>query len=141
MGVMGVSSVQALPEDVPCPREVWRAAVEGRRISITVQPRNGSAVEFHGEITGRRKVGSHADSYVTVSMVPDGELAPVEIEAGKERGEWGPFRAFNWTYTERSHGPDDHVFQYVGHVESLDIPGGRWDSDGSGDGVSGEGVA
>lgn len=136
---MAMSSAHADGEGVPCPREVWRAAVDGRRISITVQPEYGSAVEFTGDITTRRKVGDHANTYVTIQFVPDGELAPVEIESGKERGEWGPFRAFHWTQPPEARGPEEHVFQYVGKVERLELPGGRWDS--GDDARASEGVA
>lgn len=108
-------------------------------MTITVQPPSGEPVEFTGDITNRRKVGSHADTYVTVVMVPDGELAPVEIEAGKERGEWSPFRAFNWTQPPMAKGPKDYCFQFVGKVQALEIPGARWGSEGSE--VAGEGVA
>lgn len=133
-----MSSARANPEGVPCPREVWRAATKGKRITITVQPEHGSVVEFSGVVTDSRKVGNHANSYVTVQFVPDGELAPVEIEAGKERDEWGPFRAFHWTVPDRPEVPDEHIFQFVGRVTALDIPGGRWK--GPGDAAAGEGA-
>lgn len=122
-----------MSERVPCPREVWAAAVDGRRMSITVKPdvraaRSGSSpVQFSGDIIGRRKVGDAWTTYVTVRFVPDGELAPVELEAGKDREGWGPFRAFHWKQPQRPTGPEDHRYVYVGEVVELDIPGVTWD--------------
>ncbi len=127
--------------DIPCPREVWRAAVEDRRISIRVQPERGSPVEFEGVITSRRKAGHIAYCHVTIQFVPDGELAPLEIESSKERGEWGPFRAFHWTQPPRPEGPDDHVFQYIGRVDRLDLEGVRSDGERARDTGASEGVA
>lgn len=136
-----MSSAVTEPVDVPCPREVWRAAVDDRRITIRVQPEHGSPVEFTGRVTDRRKVGDIGHCHVTIQFVPDGELAPVEIEAGKDRDEWGPFRAFHWSQPARPSGPDDHVFQYVGKVEGLEIAGVRRDGEPSDDIAASEGVA
>jgi hypothetical protein len=128
---MAVSSTGTAGVGVPCPREVWRAALDGRRITVTVEPHTGSPVSISGDIIGRRKVGNHATTYVTIRFVPDGELAPVEIEAGKEAGEWTAFRAFHWTRQQTRNGDSDHVYQYVGEVTGVSIPGARWDADGA----------
>lgn len=128
---------------VPCPREVWRAAADHGRIAITVQTDSRAAtpqvgepegedrrggVTIRGEIRERRKVGDPHNTYVSVVFVPDGELAPVEIEASKDRGEWGEFRAFSHQSRTDIRGDMDHCFQFIGAVTGLDIPGGRWNA-------------
>lgn len=130
------------PNGVPCPREVWRAAAKDRRINVSIQPEAGTGtVEFSGHITERRKTGSHVQTYVTVQFVPDGEVAMVEIEAGKDGGTWDVFRAFHWTRPEHPPrcGPHDCRFQYLGEVVALDIPEGRWNRGLPGDAAVSDG--
>lgn len=127
----------------PCPREVWRAAVRGRRVALTVQPDSRSlqprvgeqrgdsgGVVITGEITGRQKVGNPHTVSVSVTFTPDGELAPVELEAVKEGGEWTALRAFSFQHRPGMDGELDGAFRFIGTVSGLDIPGGRWHGDG-----------
>lgn len=118
---------------VPCPREVWRAALSDRRITLDVHagPRatTDSGFRVSGHVIGREKVGDGHTCHVTVRMVPDGELAPVEIEAEKVRGEWSDFRVFQWKQPRRPSGPKDHCYQYVGTASAVDISGVREPAD------------
>lgn len=127
--------------DGPTPREVYRAAREGRRISISVQPHGGGdAITISGDITGRRKAGNDHTVSVTVQFVPDSELAPVEIEATEERGQWGPFRAFQWSEGWTVSSGTSTWYQFLGTVDSVDLPGERWSGDASSS-EGGEGVS
>lgn len=134
-GVVVVSDTDS--EGVRCPRGVYLEATEGSRVSITVGRQGGGTVEFSGDVTSRRKVGGENYCYVAVYFVPDGELAPVEIEAGKERGEWNHFRAFHWTQPPHAESPDDHVFQFVGRVVDVTVRPGAFSG---GERASGEGI-
>lgn len=114
------------PTSVPCPREVWRAAISGRRISVRVNPkRRGSVITLTGTVTDRRKVGNDATAIISVMFAPAGDIQSVEIEAEKERGQWGPFRAHAY---ERLGFGDDEPLRFLGRVVGLDIPEGRWNA-------------
>lgn len=112
-------------DSVPCPRQAWGDATEGSRVSITVDAMTGRTMTFSGRVTERRKNGTEHRCHVTIQFTPDGELAPVEIEAERERGEWGPFRAFMWTVPQDPMAPDTAVYQYMGQVSALDITPGQ----------------
>lgn len=118
---------------VPEPRQAWRAAKEGRRIAITVQPDSRSVspsvgsseaggVVITGEVAGREKVGDPYTVSATIRVHPDGDLvARLELEAVKEAGEWTAYRAFSY---EHARGPDngiDGAFRYIGRVTGMDI--------------------
>lgn len=114
--------------DSPCPREVWREALKGRRVSVTIQPDrtpNANPVTYEGRIKGRWKTGDPWNCVVTVQFVPDGDLAPVEIEAEKRGGTWDPFHAHHWKQTVDARAEmvtGGHAYQYVGRVEDIHIP-------------------
>lgn len=112
--------------EVPPPREVWRAALDGREVTMTVQREGGEAVHFRGEVCDRRKDGGTHETSVTVRVRPDGALAALELEAVKENGRWGPFHAFQWREGRDVTGELDTWYRYVGPVTALDIPGVRW---------------
>lgn len=118
-----------MTDQVTCPREVWAAARRGRRVSVDIQPdgrsvRHGSGgVKFAGRVSAREKVGDAWTTYVTIRFTPDGDLAPVELEAEKSGGEWDAFRAFHWREPADAASPDDSRFMYVGRVVDLEMDG------------------
>lgn len=120
IGVMCVSNAQ------PNPREVWAAAVSGRRVRVAVKTDSRSvhsgegSVRLSGTISEREKSGDAWNTNVTIRFTPDGELAPVEMEATKRGGEWEAFRAFEWGSSERR---DDSRFRYVGEVVDVEFTG------------------
>lgn len=108
----------------PNPREVWAAASHDRVMTIHVQPdHSGTPITFTGHVTDRRKVGDAHNVHVEVTLTPFGEVAPVEVEATKEGGQWGPFHAFHWTEDRDPRREEPYTFQHVGKVVGVEIEG------------------
>lgn len=122
IGVVYVSSAH------PNPREVWAAAISGRRVRVAVKTDSRSvhsgrgSVRLTGTITEREKTGDAWNTNVTIRFTPDGELAPVEMEATKRGGEWEAFRVFEWR-SASSGGRDDSRYRYVGEVVDVEFTG------------------